>query len=75
MTREEAAQVASILATADGGCSTCVRNLFEQARSQWPEHASVFGGDEEEYDCRKRWRGVVFVVENGEIVEKRRGGP
>ena len=73
MTREEAAQVAAIMATADDGCSTCVRDLFERARSQWPEHASVFGGDEEEYDFKDRWRGVVFVVENGEIVEKRRG--
>jgi hypothetical protein len=37
MTQEEATKVASILLTADGGCSHCANNLFKNIAEIFPE--------------------------------------
>lgn len=37
MTSDDARQVTAIIATAHGGCSSCVAELVEDAEAQWPE--------------------------------------
>lgn len=37
MTLEEAQRVINIMATADGGCSVCVGNLFDAFQSEFPD--------------------------------------
>lgn len=49
MSREEAVIVARIAKTADGGCSQCVHDLFEQLRETLPDLSHIW--DEEE----KKW--------------------
>ena len=42
MTAEEAAQVAEIIGTADGGCHVCVGSLADQLIESFPEHTEVW---------------------------------
>lgn len=44
MTREEAARVAQIACTADGGCSDCAVRLLQQLAREFPDHKDVFEG-------------------------------
>lgn len=49
MTREEAEQIRDICYTADGGCQSCARQLFEKLAEKFPEQ-DAFKYDEKAHD-------------------------
>lgn len=47
MTLVEAQKVAAIVATADGGCSVCVRDLVEQLNETFKDFTWLYDEDQE----------------------------
>jgi len=41
MTDDEARFVLTLMGTADGACSTCVADLFEEYLERFPEHEAI----------------------------------
>ena len=60
MTLSEAQVVADIIATADSGCTTCVKSLATKMTDAFPEFVFELNSDDEiETRCTARLRMVI----------------
>ncbi len=68
MTHDEAVALLKILATADGGCETCVRSLFTKATAVFPPFQFTMESDRDWYQRpRRAWLNEEEIVIEEEL--------